>query len=162
MSVEILENSLSEHGVHWLHLVQMGAPIEAAPWLARIPEYSRPLAETQHQHEEELDLHHLRIWWPARELVVVDGSSPDWLYGQQALLWAMDKKQTLRDAIMYAGIAFMDLVGQWPIVALVQSRPVGATEMVTVYEDTEERIAVRLVALPELSHGFVLLCEEAS
>lgn len=162
MSVEILENSLSEHGVHWLHLVQMGAPIEAAQWLAWIPEYSRPLAETQHQHEEELDLHHLRIWWPARELVVVDCLIPDWLRRRQALLWAVEKKQTLREAIMYAGIAYMDLVGRWPTVSLVQSIPASATETVTVYEDNEDRIAVRLAALPELPHGFVLLCEEAS
>lgn len=143
-----------------MHLVQMGAPIEAAPWLAWIPEYSRSLAETQRQHEEDLDLHHLRIWWPAREMVTVDGGGPDWLKGKTALLWSIDRGQKLREAIMYAGIAYMDITARWPSMALVQSLPTGATKTVTVYEDNEERITVRLGELPGLAHGFILMCEE--
>jgi len=160
MSVEILENTLSPQGVHWMHLVQLGTPVEIEPWLAQIGWYSRPLVESQRQVEEGLDLHHLRLWWPARELVVVDGLGPDWPNGRQVLLWAMDKKQTVRETIMYAGIAYADLVNRWPTVAMVQSIPSGATETVVVYEDTEDCIVVRLHALPTLSRGFLLIGEE--
>jgi len=160
VSVEILENTLNQSGLRWMHLAQMGAPVAASLWLARIPSYSLPLVETQQQHEKGLDLHHLRMWWPARELVTVKGG-PEGLNDRQALLWALDKGQTLREAIVYAGVAYMDLVGRWPDVAMVQSLPRGATDTVNIYEDADERITVRLAALAELPHGFLLMCEEA-
>ncbi|HBA90876.1 MAG TPA: hypothetical protein DCZ08_03580 [Anaerolineaceae bacterium] len=160
MSVEILENTLNQNGLRWMHLAQMGAPVEAAPWLARVPHYSRPLVETQHQVERGLDLHHLRLWWPARELVAIH-NGPAWLEGRQALLWMVDKNQTLREAICYAGIAYVDLVCRWPTAALVQSIPNGATDTVMVYADADEQIAVRLESLPELPRGYILMVERA-
>jgi len=91
----------------------------------------------------------------------MNGGSPSWLQGRQALLWAIDKGQSLREAIVYAGMAYVDLTGRWPGMALVQSIPSGATETVTVYEDSNERILVRLTELSALPRGFVLMCEEA-
>lgn len=161
VSAEILENCLSPYGLRWVHVAQMGGPVAAEPWLERVSPYSRPLVEIQHQAEPVLDLHHLRMWWPARELVTMNGGSPSWLQGRQALLWAIDKGQSLREAIVYAGMAYVDLTGRWPGMALVQSIPSGATETVTVYEDSNERILVRLTELSALPRGFVLMCEEA-
>lgn len=161
MSAEILENTLSPQGMHWMHLLQLGAPVDLEPIMQRISWYSRPLVQTQRQIEDGLDLHHLRVWWQAREMVTVDGGGPDWLRGHTALLWWIDRGQTLREAVMYAGIAYMDYVGCWPTWALVQAIPTGATKTVTVYEDNEEHIAVQLGELPGLAHGFILMCEES-
>lgn len=161
MDAEVVENRLTDKGMRWLHVVRMGAPVDAAAWLEQVCYYSRELVEHQVQHEQGLDLHHLRMWWPARELVTISGGA-NGLDGRQALLWKIDRGQSLRDAILYAGIAYLDETGRWPGVALVQAIPEGATERVMVYEDSDELHDVRLAVLESLPRGFILMCEEVT
>jgi len=158
MSGEVLENSMSSHGMRWLHVVQMGQPVNMDTWLSQINHYCLALVETQTEYEQDLDMHHLRLWWPAREVITAQGG-PDWLNGRKALLWKIAKGQVLREAVMFAGIAYLDLVGRWPKVALVQKIPEMATERVLVYADSEERVEVKLEAIPTLPRGFVLMAE---
>lgn len=161
MSGEVLENSISAEGMRWLHVVQMGQPVDQEYWLGTICQYSLALVERQTQYEEDLDLHHLRLWWPAREPVTICGG-PGWLNDQRAVLWRVEKGQMLREAVMYAGVAYLDLIGRWPSVALVQSLPAGATERVLVYADSDERVEVTLEVWETLPRGFVLMAERSA
>jgi hypothetical protein len=159
---EILENTLSQEGMRWLHVVSMGLAVDAEYWLSQVAPFSRPLVEMQRQYEPGLDLHHLRMWWPVtHELVTVTGG-PAWLNGRQALLRKIEKGQLMREAIQLAGVEYADLSGRWPDVALTQSIPAGATDQVLVYEDSEERIVVSLEALETLPRGFVLMAKRES
>lgn len=159
MDAEVVENRLTDKGMRWLHVAQMGAAVDPKPWIEEVSFYSRELVEYSAQHEKGLDLHHLRMWWPARELVTISGGA-NGLDGRQALLWKIDRGQSLRDAVMYAGIAYADLTGRWPGLALVQAIPEGATERVLVYEDSDELHDVRLAELASLPRGFLLIYEE--
>ena len=71
MSGEVLGNSISAQGMRWLHVVQMGQPVDQDYWLSRINHYCLAQMETQTEYEKVLDLHHLRMWWPARRRVLV-------------------------------------------------------------------------------------------
>lgn len=158
MSEEVLENCITPQGMHWLHVVSMGKPVDRAAWVRRVCRYCLPV-EYAEQHEPSLDVYHLRMWWKAREMLTIEGG-PDWLNGQTALVWRLDRGQSLRDGLVYAGLAYVELSdGRFPAIALVGKLPRGATERVAFYDDGDERHEVRLRDLAGLPSGVLVLTE---
>ncbi|MEW6650914.1 MAG: hypothetical protein AB1453_12090 [Chloroflexota bacterium] len=158
MSGEVLENCVTAQGVHWLHVVSMGKPVERAAWVKRVCRYCLPV-EYAERYEKGLDVHHLQMWWLAREMMTIDCGAA-WLDGMEVLVWMLDRGQSLREGLIYAGIAYVDLTdGRLPATALVGKIPSGATEWVAIYEDGDERREVRLLELPGLPKGMLILTE---
>lgn len=158
MSEEVLENCITPQGMHWLHVVSMGKPVDREAWLRRVCRYCLPV-EYAERYEPGLDVYHLQMWWTTREMLTIEGG-PDWLSGQLGLVWRLDRGQSLREGLVYAGLAYVELSdGRFPKTALIGKLPSGATERVAIYDDGEERYEVRLLELTGLPSGTLVLTE---
>jgi hypothetical protein len=156
---EVIENTISVQGMRWMHVIRMGEPVDQEMWLARVPDYSLSLVQVQRQYEPGLELHHLRLWWPAREPIRLF-NAPGLVDGTSVLLWSLEKKQGLRDAARYAGVAYLDYFGRWPDLVRFAKLPEGATETIDIYQTEEEHVTARLVETGWVPKQFLIM-EEA-
>jgi hypothetical protein len=155
---EVIENTISAQGMRWVHIIRMGEPVDQEMWLARVPYYSRELVQVQRQYETGLDLHHLRLWWPAREpvkLINVPGGED----GKTVLLWSLDKGQSLREAAIYAGVAYLSYFNLWPNLVRFARLPAGATETIDIFQMASEHIIARLVDTEWVPKQFLVMEE---
>ncbi len=159
MNGELIENTLSSYGLRWMHVVNMGKPVDRELWISQAPFYAAGL-QTQIQYERGLDVHHLRIWWHAREPIVLQCTDDGW-NGRQVLLWYIERGQTLREAAMYAGLAYLEVFGRWPNTALVARRPQGAPGTFELWADETERVEAQLIEAEWVPRNFLVLAEEA-
>lgn len=157
MTGEVIENTLSEHGLRWLHVARMGAPVDKKYWMSRISFYAVGVG-TQTQHEPGLDVHHLRMWWQAREAVVLQGAA-DGLTGKRVLLWYVERGQSLREAALYAGVAYLEEFGRWPRAVLVRKIPKNSPGEIELWAD--EQVSARLIEAEWVPRNFLVLTEEA-
>jgi hypothetical protein len=155
---EVIENTISVQGMRWMHVIRMGEPVDQDVWLARVPDYSLSLVQVQRQYETGLDLHHLRLWWPAREPVRLFNAA-GLLDGTTVLLWSLDKGQSLREAAIYAGVAYLAYFNRWPNLARFAKLPEGATETIDIYQTAEEHVTARLVESGWVPKQFLVMEE---
>lgn len=154
--VERMENSLSVQGMRWLHLARMGEPIEAADYGPHLPRFAADVT-VHREFERGIGVHHLKLAWPAREMITLDGQGAGGMTGQRALLWKVEKGQGLRDAAVYAGLAHVELTSRWPGRVLVQKKPEGATGEIEIYRDADEAHLAKLEEAGWVPRGFLIL-----
>jgi hypothetical protein len=152
----VIENTISAQGMRWAHIIRMGEPVEREDWVARVPWYSQAGIQTQAWIEPGVGMHHLKLWWLAREPVKLSGA-PGMLDGGLVLFWAMDKGQSIREAAMLAGVAYLDYFGWWPGVVRFAKLPEGATGTIVIYDAPEEHVLVRLIEASWTPKGFLIL-----
>ncbi|MBE3142543.1 MAG: hypothetical protein IMZ61_01260 [Planctomycetes bacterium] len=157
---EVIENTISAQGMRWLHVIRMGEPVDQEMWLARVPDYSLSLVQMQRQYETGLDLHHLRLWWPAREPVRLF-NAPGLVDGTTVLLWSLDKGQSLREAAIYAGVAYLSYFNRWPNLARFAKLPPEGrgVETIDIYQSEEEHVTARLVETGWVPKQFLVMEE---
>jgi len=60
----ILEEGISRQGLHRIHVMRMGAPVDIEKWIVEKIWAVDGIVETFYRYEEEdLDVHHLRLYW---------------------------------------------------------------------------------------------------
>jgi hypothetical protein len=153
---EIIENSISSQGMRWAHVIRMGEPVDREAWVAQVPWYSLAGVETNAWVEPGVGIHHLKIWWMAREPVKLFKAAgvPD---GTLVLFWAMDKGQSIREAAVLAGVAYLDYFGRWPNLVRFAKLPEGATERIEIYNGADELVTARLVETSWAPKGFLIM-----
>ena len=122
----------------------------------RVPWYSLGGVETNAWVEPGVGMHHLKIWWMAREPVKLF-RAPGVADGTLVLFWAMDKGQSIREAAVLAGVAYLDYFGRWPGVVRFARLPEGATESIEIYKGEGELVMARLVETSWTPKGFLIL-----
>lgn len=156
--IAVLENTLSREGWRWMHLARMDEPISKEDAAAYLPAGAEQV--TLHpETDSALGMQHLRISWPARELIRIKGAAAGSYAGRLGLLWAGGGKGLL-EASLYAGLAYADLINAWPAVVLVQARPDKAPQTVPIYKDSDEEHVCRLEAAAWVPKGFLILLGE--
>lgn len=146
MSIEIADNSLSREGYRWMELIQANKPIEGIETAQYLPRYAEQV-ERAMSYDKTLRVHHVKIWWPVRELVCLRGKGAGALDGRTVLLWRADKRIPLSESAVYAGIAYADLTGRWPAWIGYRSWPENAPAEMTIYADQDGAEHARLVSL---------------
>ncbi len=64
MDEVIVEEGVSRFGLHRIHVVRMGAPVDIWDWIVEKVLPMDGVVETYYQYEEEkLGVHHLRLYW---------------------------------------------------------------------------------------------------
>jgi hypothetical protein len=65
MSVDevVVEDSVSRFGLHRLHVVRMGASVDAEKWMNERLKGNCEVTLMWHYEEQELGIHHLRLYW---------------------------------------------------------------------------------------------------
>lgn len=124
MDEMLMESVLGADGVRSLHVVG-GGPVREG-WLDCVPDASRALAKVERW--ETAGLHHLRVTWPARELVVLS------MYPgvrQMIMLWFVGDLR-VSAAIKAATEAYALQIHRDPGYAWIRQIPKGAEEGVEV------------------------------
>lgn len=78
-------NDLTRFGLRRLHVVRDGQPVEQDTWLEYVPIQAQPTISRLVRFEKSLGIHHLELWWKARECVVL--VEPDTGREVEAVLW---------------------------------------------------------------------------
>ena len=151
----ILTNDFTIHGLRRLEVMQMGSPVEAAPWVASLPPFAEETVKVHRSHEEELGVHHLWLMWRPRE--VVQNALPGLAVG---VCWWIADGQRMRDALEDAAAWHQVMLDGWPARAWTAKMPAGITAgteveldmgtavgSIRVVLDMDERVPERCVVV---------------
>jgi hypothetical protein len=118
-------------------VMQVGGPVEATTWLARVPEQSqRSVQLFDFELGERVQRHYLHLNWKSREVI---GFSPQdvrlriegWLPAAlvndgravAAVVWWLEAGETISGAFRSAAELFWASCGAWPTVGLMWREP---------------------------------------
>lgn len=158
MTEMMLHNDISSYGLRRVHVVQMGAPVDATNWLGVIPDAADDLARSHRWVEEPLGIHHLLILWPAREVVHLVGEPEEWR-GTDVLLWKLGKGESIRDGSIQAAVTYLEYFERWPDRVGVRSLPEKAADFVA-YKGENETVVIRPAKVSWAPAGFLILFED--
>lgn len=140
----ILTNDMTVHGLRRLEVMQMGAAVEAAPWVESLPPFAAETVTLHRQYEEELGVHHLWLTWQPREVVgrPVEGV-------ERGVYWWIGRDQRIREALADAAAWHFVMLDCWPTAAWIARMPKGMAAGTVVKLDMGERDGEIEVVLSE-------------
>lgn len=127
---ELVQNDITRYGLRRAHVMRFGRCPDREGWVEQlVPGDSLETLACMEQTEEELGMHHLRLWWNAREMVLL----PEQVCpGRWSAFWWIGAGETLRQAADLAAWLYQLRTGQRPSRAMVARLPQGATECIEV------------------------------
>ena len=137
-----MTNDFTVHGLRRLELMQMGAPVEAAPWVASLLPFAEETLKLHRSHEADVDVHHLWMTWRPRE--VVNNALPGLAVG---VCWWVAPGQRMRDALEDAAAWHYLMLEQWPARAWTGKMPAGITAGTEIELDMGTAVGSILVVL---------------
>lgn len=146
----VMSDTLSLDGIRRLHILRMGAEVDAARWMGRVPVVCEGTLARTSWVEEALGVWHLLMVWRAREMVTLQAPG---IEGLPAVMWGIDRlvrrgkdgkshgPQTVRQAIDEAAGFYELMTGELASMAIVS----------TSYGDMVNRIKERMNGEPVYS-----------
>lgn len=121
MIEKLVRDEVTRTGQHWIEVMRMGKKVEAEKWTTRAPLEVEGLVHAFERHEKALDVWRLYVRWPAREVVKVAGAAD--IKGEEAVLWYLDKGQTVRNGMENAAATWWLRTGTWPTTGWMWTEP---------------------------------------
>ena len=120
----MVENSLSRYGLRTLSVMRMGGPVNLERWLDLSPAVCRESVQAWRNEERELGVHHLSLFWPAREVTRL--VYPDDLRQVDGVFWWIgksmyepEKTASIREAADWASMTYQIAFQRWPTRCLI-------------------------------------------
>lgn len=173
MSDEVLvDNLLSKHGMRFVSVMRMGQDVQIQPWVERFVSWEAHGDLNVMRRTDEAGMHHLHMWWKAREVVeLVDKTLNPTLTpalsltgrggsAKTAVMWNIRKNEetgeeaTIRSAADWAADLLKLRTGRAAEQVVVSKIPAGAPEEFAL---ETSGIMVRLVAEDWVPVGFVMV-----
>ena len=105
---ELIENSISEMGLRCMHIVRTGKPVNCERWFKKVPQPGRSFITRLQNHEEDLDVYHLRMYWNPREAITIIENNGD---KSPSVIWFIDDPGELVSIITDAVDYFLNMNG---------------------------------------------------
>ncbi|MBA4420247.1 MAG: hypothetical protein C0391_03795 [Anaerolinea sp.] len=129
MSEEVcLENDMSRFGLRRLHVICLGEPVKIENWTQHVPMSSIHTCSSVAWVEKPVGMHHLQIYWKAREVVkIFDPSTGSGDKELVVVMWWIDVKagDTIRTAADDAACFFSAMYPWMPTKAALSNLPKG-------------------------------------
>jgi hypothetical protein len=129
----VVLDDITVYGLHRKHIVKMGSEPVVEDWIeAAVPAEAVECLQTNRYFEDGLDIHHLWMYWNAREVVKLTrcAGQTDVPPVQEVVFWWIGPCVPMRLAIDLAAGLFEMRLGRKPTQAWVQKLPKGATPCV--------------------------------
>lgn len=161
----MVENSLSRYGLRTLHVMRMGGPVNVDRWLEMVPVVCRETVQVYREMEGGLGVHHLSLYWPAREVTrlvypedlrQVDGVF--WWIGKS--MYEPEKTASIREAADWAAMTYRMAYGRQPERCLVREILAGwkmASGDPFEVEGDGQTIKLQLTEEPWIPKGFLVI-----
>jgi hypothetical protein len=121
---ELVWNRISARGLREAHVMRYGQPPKADAWMHELVEdYARDTVRRMIDHEKDLNIYHLILWWNAREVVeMAAGCGAPIRYG---VLWWINSGETVSWAADLAATVYFRAFARMPEVVWMQRPPPG-------------------------------------
>lgn len=120
----LIENSLSRYGLRTLHIMRMGGPVNLEKWFELAPVACRDTVAAYRNAEPELGVHHLYLYWSAREIVsfkYIDGQAlPGVMWWIGKSWYDTSKTASIREAADWGSMTYEMAFGRPPTRCLVE------------------------------------------
>lgn len=158
---QLVDNTLSRFGLRTLHLMRMGGPVNLERWLNLCPEVCRESLSSYRAVEESLGVHHLFLFWPAREIThfrYPDGSQADGVFWWIGKSWYDPAKTaSIREAADWASMTYEMAFHQQPQKCLVGKIQEGWNVASGQCFDVDGGRTLQLIEEPWVPKGFVII-----